>query len=334
MIPVSLVGVAHIHTPNFVERISKRTDFIVRSVWDPDPARAEKHARTLGARVVATSAEASTDPEVKAVIICSETVRHEPLVVEAVGAAKHLFVEKPLGFTAADAFRMAAAIGRAGVLFQTGYFMRGNPAHLFIKEQIGRGAFGKITRARFANCHPGALKGWFDTDWRWMADPAQAGCGAYGDLGTHALDLALWMLGDVESATAVIGSAVDRYPGCDEFGEGLLAFRGGAVAALAASWVDPGNPVSLYLTGTEGWAMVRDGQLFVQSPHLEGADGKSPWTALPEALPHAFDRFLDAVAGKAGVPLVTAREAAERSAVMEALYAGAARREWVPPLRG
>lgn len=52
---------------------------------------------------------------------------------------------------------------------------------------------------------------------------------------------------------------------------------------------------------------------------------------VPEAWPHAFDLFLDAIAGKQDVPLVGVREAAARSAVMEALYEAARTRTWVQP---
>jgi predicted dehydrogenase len=48
---------------------------------------------------------------------------------------------------------------------------------------------GKITRARGSNCHSGSLGGWFDKEYRWMADPKIAGVGAFGDLGTHKLDI-------------------------------------------------------------------------------------------------------------------------------------------------
>ena len=98
--------------------------------------------------------------------------------------------------------------------------------------------------------------------------------------------------------------------------------------------MDTANPVTLQLFGTEGTATVRGGQLFVESANLPGADGRTPWTDLPEPLPHAFELFLDALTGRQGVELVGAREAAERSAAMEALYAGAARRAWVEPARG
>ena len=62
--------------------------------------------------------------------------------------------------------------------------------------------------------------------------------------------------------------------------------------------------------------------------HVAGADGKMPWTSLPEALLHAFDLYLDAICGK-DVPLVSAREAAERVTVMEAFYRAAETNTWI-----
>lgn len=331
---VALVGCAHIHTPGFVERLSKRTDIKTKWIWDHESVRSTAHAGKLGARSTPDIETIWNDPEVSAVIICPETDRHEAMVDAAIRARKHLFVEKPLGFGAADAFRMADAIERSGLLFQTGYFQRSKPIYRFLKDEIAKGHFGKITRGRFANCHAGALKGWFDGEWRWMADQKIAGCGAYGDMGAHTLDIALWLLGEVDSVTAVISPAINRYGGCDEFGEGLVAFKSGAVASVAASWVDLANPVPIYITGTEGWALVRDEQLFYCSSHVPGADGLTPWQALPQPLEHAFELFLDAVCGQGNVPLVSPGEAATRSAVMEALYAGAATKSWVRPSTG
>jgi len=150
-------------------------------------------------------------------------------------------------------------------------------------------------------------------------------------LGTHSLDILLWWLGNVDDATAMIDVGTDRYDGCDEVGEGLMRFNDGAIATLAAAWTDVANPVQYLVSGTEGHAAVIDGQLFFQSKRVDGADGKQPWTDLPEAWPHAFELFLDAVGGKEGVPLVSAYEAAYRSAVMEAMYEGARTGQWVKP---
>jgi len=230
---------------------------------------------------------------------------------------------------AKDAYRMAGVIEQAGVLFQTGYFQRGNPIYRYLKDLLAAGAFGKVTRLRMSNGHGGSLGGWFDTEWRWMADPEKSGVGAFGDLGTHALDIMLWLLGDVTQVTANLDIATGRYGACDEYGEGLLKFSGGATGSLAASWVDIANPVTLLLSGTQGHAHVVNGELFLQSELIPGADGKTPWKDLPEPWPHAFELFLDALVGKPGVTLVGAREAAYRSAVMEALYRGAKECAWV-----
>jgi len=326
---LALVGAAHIHTPNFIRRILTRSDVRVKYVWDHDFGRAQRRAAELDAVAVGELAPIWQDELIKGVIICSETNRHEPLVMEAVAARKHLFVEKPLGMGHDDAARMADAIEAAGVIFQTGYFMRGQPVHQFIREQIHLGHFGKITRVRHSNCHSGSLGRWFDSEWRWMTDLTQAGVGAFGDLGTHSLDILMWTLGDVVRVTAVIDTAVGNYGETDEFGEALLLFANGVVGTLAAGGVDVQNPVTMLVSGTEGHAYVCEGKLFFKSSHVEGADGQTPWGDLPEAWPHAFDLFLDAVVGGSTERLVTPREAAARSAVMEAIYKAARERRWV-----
>lgn len=326
---LALVGCAHIHTPGFVKRLQARSDVKVTAVWDHEFARADKWATEVGAKTINDVSRIWSDQTIDGVIICSETNRHQPLVEAAAAAGKHMFVEKPLGLGAADAHAMAAAIEKAGVLFSTGYFQRGNPIHLFLREQIQAGHFGKITRVRHSNCHSGSLGGWFDTDWRWMADLDQAGVGGFGDLGTHSLDILMWLLGDVAQVTATVGIATGRYGNCDEYGEGLLEFSNGAVATLAAGWVDVDHPVNVIVSGTEGHAYACNNQLFFKSSHVAGADGKEAWTDLPAAWPHAFELFLDALVGKPDVLLVSPREAAARSVVMEALYQGAGTKSWV-----
>ena len=336
MTTIALVGCAHIHTPGFVRRLQARRDVKTVAVWDHDPARAEGCAAQLGAPVAAGLDSIWDDSSIEGVIVCSETDRHEALVIAAAAAGKHLFVEKPLGMGAGDAYRMADAIEQAGVLFQTGYFQRGIPAHQRLRELVAKGVFGQITRARFVSCHSGALRDIFTPQWLWMTDLKQAGVGAFGDLGTHALDLMLWMLGDVERVTATLQVVLGKYgPDCDETGEALFRFNSGAIGTLAAAWVDVAEPVTAEISGTEGHAYIRNrSDLYITSANLDGADGQSPWTDLPAEWPHAFDLFLDALAeedpsARAAVPLVGAREAAYRSAVMEAMYTAAADRSWV-----
>lgn len=330
MTTIAIAGCAHIHVGGFVHTLKNRPDTICKTVWDHDIARAERRAGELDAAVAGSVDAICADPEIDAVLVSTETNLHEQVVLPLAAAKKHLFIEKPLGFASADAFRMAEVIEAAEVIYGTGFFMRGYPAHLFLKQQVEAGTFGKITRVRGSNCHSGALGHWFDTDWRWMADPKIAGVGAFGDLGAHILDILMWLLGDVAEATALLDRGTGVYEGCDETGEGLLRFVNGTIGTLAAAWDDVADPVTLQICGTEGHAVIINGELYFKSSHVDGADGKMPWTDLPPAKPASLDAFLDAVEGKAAA-LVTVREAAARSAVMEALYAGAQNGAWTAP---
>jgi predicted dehydrogenase len=326
---LALVGAAHIHTPGFIELMKTRKDARVKSVWDHDAARAEKRAKELNAEVISDVNKIWSDSEIQAVVIYSETNRHHDLVLAAAKAGKHMFVEKPLGITAKESLAMAEAIERANLLFTTGYFMRTDPKHLFLKEEIAKGNFGKITRVRGSNCHSGALEGWFDTEWRWMTDPKIAGIGGFGDLGTHKLDILAWLVGDVHAVTGEVRSVTGRYGDVDECGEGLIQFKNGVIGTLAAGWVDVEDPVQLLISGTEGHAVVVDNHLFYRSKHVPGSDSKDPFTKLPPASRPPMHQFLDAVAGAKDQPLVKPSEAAARVVVMEALYKGAREKRWV-----
>jgi predicted dehydrogenase len=325
---IGLLGCAHIHTPDFVKRLKARKDVTVKSVWDHESARGQKNADDLGARFLGDARAILDDPEVKAVIICSETNRHQELAIPAARATKHLFIEKPIGVGARDANAIADAVEQAGVIFQTGYATRSFPPVLFLRELVQTNAFGKVTRARASVCHSGALGGWFDKEWRWMADPKQAGVGAFGDLGTHGLDILLWLFGPVDSVTGTLDNGTARYPNCDETGEAIIRFKSGMIATLAAAWDDVANPVSYQISGTEGHAMILNDEVYFKSEKVKGAEGKSSVKDLPKGRPHAFELFLDALSGQ-DVPLVGVREAAYRCTVMEAIYHAAANRAWV-----
>jgi predicted dehydrogenase len=343
MLQLGLVGCAHIHTPEFIAAVLKRSDLKVKLVWDADPRRSSFRAAQLSATVVDSAEAILADDQIRAVVICSETNRHEELVEAAAKAGKHLFVEKPLGMGSSDAYKMARCIRQAGVLFQTGYFQRSDPKNRFLKDQIQKGNFGRITRVRGSNAHWGALGNWFAAkpnayheDWRWMADPQYAGVGGFGDLGTHALDILLWWIGEVRLATAQIDPVTNTYNGTDESGEGLLRFSNGAIGTLAAGWVDLADPVKYLISGAEGHAAIINGQLHMTSRKDARFDGSQPVrdNELPAAAPRAFDLFLDALVGKEpAVPLVGVEEAAYRSAVMEAMYEGARNDAWVAPKR-
>lgn len=328
----AFLGVAHIHTPNFVNRLKDRADSIqIKAVYDVDQQRATATAQHFEDAQVAVSPEVIiNDPEINSVVICSETAFHKGLVIAAANAGKNIFCEKPLGLTASDATAMAEAINNAGVMFQTGFFMRGNGIHRFIKQELEAGHLGKITRVRYTNCHQAALDGWFDTDWRWLANPSLAGGGAMLDLGAHVLDIVLHTYipteGEITNISAVLGNKNGRYGSLiDEYGSALLTFESGAIAEIEASWVDPKLRAPIEVNGTEGQIHVIDGELRYYSKHIPEADGKV-YKELPPNTTAGFDAFWEALLGKSlDVPLVSVDEAAQGSMLMERIYTSAGR---------
>ena len=333
---IGFLGVAHSHAPSFINRVNERAGQLnVKAAWDSQPARAAIAAERLSCAAVADYNEILNDSEIDAVIVCSETSLHLELTEATAAAGKDVFVEKPLGMGASDAYAMQRAIDAAGVIFQTGHFMRSMPVYRQLKAWIEAGTLGTITRIRHSNVHQGAIAGLLDPGsgpyadgWLWMTDPALSGCGGFGDLAAHSIDIMMWLMGDVESVTAQVDRLLGKYD-CDEYGEGLLRFANGAIGTIAAGWVDVLQPQSILVSGTEGVAYVDDDKLYVQSANLPGTDG-GEWTDLPKALPHAFDLFLDAIKGE-DVPLISAKEAADRSAVIEAFYQAAETNSWVQP---
>ena len=324
---LAIVGAAHIHTPGFVQALKRMPQVRVKAVWDHDPARAVKTAYELGATVAATAGQIWSDPEIAGVLICSETNRHRALVLAAAKAGKHLFVEKPLGMNGRESFEMAAAIEKAGLIFTTGYFQRTDPKHLFLRKEIAAGRFGTLTRARASNCHGGSLGRWFDSGWLWMTEPKVAGAGAFGDLGTPKLDILMWLLGDIASATAVIKPVLRNYGDCDEVGEALFTFKSGVIGTLAGSWLDVDNPVSLLVSGTKAHAVIVKDKLYYHNP-ARGIRGDKPFAKLPPQPLSPLGQFVAAIRGSRVQPLVSAREAAARVAVMEAMYRGARSDSW------
>ena len=335
---LGFLGVAHIHTPSFVKNINNRPDqFRVKAVWDSQPERAAIAAEHLKSSTVNDYDSIIADTDIDAVIITSETALHRELVEAAAAAGKDMFVEKPLGIKACDAYAMQKAIDDAGVIFQIGHFMRGYPFYRVVKQLLDDGALGTITRIRHCNVHHGAIEGWFDAGkgwyedgWLWMTDMEKSGVGGFGDLGAHSLDVLMWLMGDVVSVTAQMDRLLGKYA-CDEYGEGMLRFANSAIGTLAAGWVDLARTMPFHITGTEGVAYGDEDKLYVKSHNLAGADG-GEWTDLPEALPHAFELFLDALNGE-DVSLISAKEAADRTAVMEAFYQAANSNSWVQPQR-
>ncbi|RRQ29023.1 dehydrogenase [Rhodococcus sp. Eu-32] len=133
------------------------------AVVDPTP-NAERLAADLDVDVVERSADAAlARPDVDAVLITTPARTHTDLVVQAAAAGKHVFVEKPMAVTLADADRAIDAAKEAGVVLQVGFNRRFAPGWIAARSAIDAGRVGTPQLLRSVTRDPGPFS----------ADPAR-----------------------------------------------------------------------------------------------------------------------------------------------------------------
>ncbi|MER6325458.1 Gfo/Idh/MocA family protein [Streptomyces coelicoflavus] len=171
------------------------------AVAEEVPGRAEEAAERFGfASATRDWREVAADPRVHAVSITAPNFLHREIAVAMAGAGKHIWIEKPVGLTAADARAVADAVAEAGVQGSVGFNYRNAPAVEAARDLIAAGEIGTVTHVRirlFSDyaAHPeGALT--------WRFERERGGSGVLGDLASHGADLARFLLGEIASLTA------------------------------------------------------------------------------------------------------------------------------------
>jgi predicted dehydrogenase len=250
---------------------------ILEIVADVDAKALEKWASEFGfARWTINWHEIVEDPRVDVVDITTPNSLHAEMAIAAVQAGKHIYCEKPLATTSADAARIVAAVEKCGVISIVGFNYLKNPAQAFAKQLIESGELGEIT----------LFRGIFDQDFlanpdvpfSWRLDRAQAGTGALGDLGSHTIALALFLVGDIpevcgiratrikERVVPIGGSgyaattqrgATKRAVENEDITEFLVHFDNGAVGTIGTSRIGMGRKLGLgyEIQGTKGSLM-------------------------------------------------------------------------------
>ena len=256
------------------------------AVADEVPGRAEQAAAQFGfAAATPDWRELLTDPRVELVSVTAPNWLHREIGVAVAEAGRHLWIEKPVGLTAADARAVADAAAAAGVQGAVGFNYRHAPAVTLARRLVGEGAIGRVTHARFAFLSDYAAAPEGALTWRY--ERARGGNGVLGDLASHAVDLVRFVLhGEVDSvladtavfvaerrrptgATAGHSVAADGVPGPvenDDHVSALLRLSTGARVAVEASRVAVGeqNAYGFEVHGTAGrlaWDFRRMGEL-------------------------------------------------------------------------
>jgi len=156
---------------------------------------------------------------------------HAEPTIEAVRNGKHVLCEKPLGLDAAESHRMWSEAERAGVQHMCGFNYRFVPAVRRAREILDAGGIGDVVHFRATYLQSW---GWEADESIWRFDRAQAGTGAIGDLGTHIIDLARYLVGEIASVSALVRTVVPDRQVDDHF-VATIEFENGAVGSLEAS---------------------------------------------------------------------------------------------------
>lgn len=177
-----------------------RVRLVKEVLVDADAEVASVKSRELGwNRSLTDWREVIADPDIDIVDICTPPPSHEEIATAAMKAGKHVFCEKPLANDADQAERMWQVARGSGVRAQVGFNYRHTPAVAFIKELLSEGRLGRPLQFRASYLQETA----FGADpHRWRASRASGGSGMVGDIGSHIIDIAEYLLGEITSVSA------------------------------------------------------------------------------------------------------------------------------------
>ncbi len=156
--------------------------------------------------------------DIDAVIIAVPNYLHKEMVIEAARNGKHVLCEKPLGLNGAEGKEMYEAVKKAGVRHMVNFCYRGTPAIRLVKRWIEEGKLGRIISFRSAY-----LQDWGNEDgvllsWRFQKRYSGAGC--LGDVGSHVIDIARYLVGEFSEVIGVPKTLIEeRQVGALQFGK-------------------------------------------------------------------------------------------------------------------
>jgi predicted dehydrogenase len=192
-------------------------------------AAARAFADTWGGRHVETDWRKVLErDDVDVVDISLPQHLHHEVAVAAARAGKHLFCEKPLALKVADAEAMVAAAEQAGVVHYVNHNYRRTPAVRLARQLIEEGRIGRIFHWRGAYQQDWIVDPEFPLTWHLQKETA--GSGPHGDLNSHSVDLAHYLVGDIRTVSCLTASFIKERP---LPGEGAATFSAGAGGAAA-----------------------------------------------------------------------------------------------------
>ncbi|MBC2289949.1 Gfo/Idh/MocA family oxidoreductase [Listeria welshimeri] len=307
--------------------------------------KAEAAAKEFGAEnasVYTNYMELLQDKSIDVIHVCTPNISHAEISIAAMEAGKHVMCEKPMAKTTAEAKSMIEASERTGKKLTIGYQNRFRKDSDYLHQVCENGELGDIYYAKAKAIRRRAVP-----TWGVFLDEEAQGGGPLIDIGTHALDLTLWMMDNYkpkyvvgnsyhklakkENAANAWGSWDPNKFTVEDSAFGFITMENGATIVLEASWalntLDVGE-ARTSLSGTEGGADMEEGlringeahsQMFEKKIQLEAGgvdfyDGTGDDPALIEA-----EQWLEAILNDTD-PVVKPEQALVVTQILEAIY--------------
>ncbi|WP_127584587.1 Gfo/Idh/MocA family protein [Paenibacillus koleovorans] len=343
---VGIIGCGGIATIKHLPSLAKQPQVDIVAFCDQSQRSAETAAEKFGAagrQVYTDYRELLKDESIDVIHVCTPNDSHAEISIAALEAGKHVMCEKPMAKTAADARRMLETSKRTGKKLTIGYNVRFRADSQQLYKLCRNGDLGEIY---YAKAH--AIRRRAVPTWGVFLDEEKQGGGPLVDIGTHALDLTLWVM-DNYKPKVVLGTSYhklsQRENAANAFGSwdpkkftvedsafGMVVMENGATIILESSWAL--NTLDVIdgrctLHGTEGGADMRDG-LRVNGEHLGrlyetkiDLNADSVPLAFGDTAEKATDKemrlWVDAILNEKD-PVVRPEQALVVSEILEAIY--------------
>lgn len=287
------------------------------------------------------------DKTIDVVHVLTPNRSHSFITVDALEAGKHVMCEKPMAINSAEAQKMLDAAKRTGKKLSIGYQSRHRPDSVYLKQEVEAGTLGDIYYAKATAIRRRAVP-----TWGVFLNEYEQGGGPLIDIGTHALDLTLWMMNNYKPKYCV-GTKYHALNGQTNQGNdwgnwdpakftvedcafGFVVMENGATINLEASWalnVLDAREAITQLCGTLGGADMLDGlrfngirnnQKYMFIPQLEGKGAAFYSASKAESAAEREERlWIDAVVNDRD-PVVLPEQAIVVTKILEGIYTSAA----------
>ncbi|EFM10505.1 oxidoreductase domain protein [Paenibacillus curdlanolyticus YK9] len=345
---VGIIGCGGIANGKHLPALSKNKHVAIVAFCDIEEERAAAAKQQYGSensRIYTDYKELLQDGSIDIVHVLTPNDSHSFITIDALEAGKHVMCEKPMAKTAEEGRAMLAAAKRTGKKLTIGYNNRFRPDSQHLKKVCEKGTLGDIY---YAKAH--AIRRRAVPTWGVFLDEEKQGGGPLIDIGTHALDLTLWMmdnykplsvtgsvfhkLGSKENAANAWGPWDPAKFTVEDSAVGFIKMENGATISLEASWALNSLDVDeakCTLCGTEGGADMKgglrfngeeDGRLFVKEVDLKAGGVAFYDGASAKDIDVECAAWIDAVRFDRE-PIVKPEQALVVTEILEAIYTSA-----------